>query len=208
MPSKKDKKGNKNSKHKQKKISELSEKKKKNKNMTPKNNNLNNYFSSIRLITSINNDLDILSNNLDLKFKNNSYFTNIFPNINSNNYLYMKEPNLNINSYYDSRNNSCNNNLTKNKSIIKVMDNLYLYKNKTIPQKIYRQPELIRIKNNKNIFKTSSFHNFRFQNRKYENYSGLRNILFPIKSPFSFRKTKDSYINNINNACKILLEKE
>ena len=206
MPSKTINKDKKNSKK-----NSNSQKRKKNNHKSSNNKNdnkLNSYYSSIRLLTSINNDLDLLSSNLDLKFKNNTFYKNIFPNINSNNNPYEHNSNLNINSYFYIKKNAYNDNSTKKNEKIKVMDNLYLYKHKTIPQKIYRQPELIKLKPIKNTFKTNSFHNLKFQNRKFDNYKGLRNILFPQKSPYSFYKAKGFYINNINNACKILLEKE
>ena len=66
MPSKTINKDKKNSKK-----NSNSQKRKKNNHKSSNNKNdnkLNSYYSSIRLLTSINNDLDLLSSNLDMPF--------------------------------------------------------------------------------------------------------------------------------------------
>ena len=161
-------------------------------NKTPINKNsitsnkINSFFSSIKIITTINNELDILNNDLSSKLKYNF----------NNNYGY-KNYNYNMKSFNNNQFIENNNSFKKNK--IKKMDNLYLYKEKNNFHKIYRQPGLTKTLSIRNRFKHNSFYNM--QNQK-------RNILFPSLYMPSFCKNIKFDINSINNACKILLDKD
>ena len=186
---------------------------KKNKNLSNKtniknnyiSNKCNNFLSSLQEINSINNELDFLSSNLNIKF--NNYHKNlVLKNYNSNNCSENKS-NYNINSYfYDNKKSKEYNTSNNTNSKIKPMDNLYLYKQKNNSFKIYRQPELIKSHIN-NTFKNNSLLNLKYSKIKPKlNSYRIRNVFLP-SFPYFIKKKKFN-INFINNACKILLEKD
>ena len=210
--SKKDKYNNRSKSVKSKKLMKSSSNKisnplnHKNKFKTPLNkkrinkNKEKSYLSSIRLITSINNDLDTLNNVINSKFNYNNY------NYNKNNSIFEYNNYNNKNSYKSSLN------ILR----IKKMDDLYLYKQKNNlynSHKIYIQPEseLNKLFPSKKISKYNSFFHSQFSKKKLNinNYNIKRNIFFPfISSSFPFYKNKNFNISNINNACKVLLERD
>ncbi len=165
----------------------------------------NNFFTSLKELNSINNELDSLSINLDFKF--NHYHKNIvLKNNNSNQYSENKSHDK-INSYfYENKKRSQYNTSTNNNSKIKVMDNLYLYKQKNSSFKIYRQPELITFHSNNSTFK-NNYLKFSKLKPKLNNYR-IRNVFLPSRPYLLFNKKKKFNINNINNACKILLSND
>ena len=186
---------------------------KKNKNLSNKTNIKNNYISnrsnnflsSLHEINLINNELDFLSSNLNIKF-NNYYKNLVLKSYNSNNCSENKS-NYNINSYFSDNKKSKEYNTSINtNSKIKPMDNLYLYKQKNNSFKIYRQPELIKSRIN-NTFKNNSLLNLKYSKIKPKlNSYRIRNVFLP-SFPYFIKKKKFN-INFINKACKILLEKD
>ena len=173
------------------------------KQKTELNNNKNNFFSSKRVINKINNELDNLYNDLNLKFK----YYNIYKKIFQNNYNSNEKKN--INTKFLDNNKSKNYNSEINYIKIKAMDNLYLYKQKNISHRIYKQPELLKSITFNNKFKHNSFCNLKYSKIKPNvNTYRIRNSFIPSIYSFSNNKTKKFNINNINNACKILLEKD
>jgi len=171
------------------------------------------YFSSMKVITSINNELEVLNNDINSKFKN----SNIFNKNYLNNILFEKKDNLiddyNVNAN-DYDNNYYNNNFFEiknsfNNPKIKKMENLYLYKqkyNSINNHMIYKQPDSQKRTlpiNNK--FKHNSFYRFK-PKQNINRFKLRRNLFFPNISSFPLQQSKKFNIDNINLACKILLE--
>ena len=169
------------------------------------------YFSSMKVITSINNELELLNNDINSKFKK----SNIFNKNYLNNILFEKRDNL-IDDYNanDNDNYYYNNNFFGIKNLfnntkIKKMENLYLYKqkyNSINNHMIYKQPDIQkRTLPLSNKFKHNSF--YRFKPKQNNNRFKLRrNLFFPSISSFPLHQNKKFNIDNINLACKILLE--
>ena len=171
-----------------------------------------NYYSSMKVITTINNELELLNNDINSKFKNN----NIFFNKNYiNNILFDKRDNL-IDDYNVNNNNYYNNKFigiknSFNNTKIKKMENLYLYKqkyNSINNHMIYKQPDIQkRTLPISNRIKHNSF--YRFKPKQNINRFKLRNNLFlPNITSFPLHQNKKFNLDNINLACKILLEED
>ncbi len=165
-------------------------------------NSKNSFYSSIRIITSINNELDLLKNDLNSKFK----FINYKNNSNIN--LFNKK-NLCNSNCSSSINNKNNNKFLDYKTSgkntkIKKMDNLYLYKDKNKYNynnyKIYKQPETFRYLQIRNRYKNNSIYD------KPKKDKVIR--IFPSINIPHFMKNKKFDMHNINNACNILLQKD
>ena len=171
------------------------------------------YFSSMKVLTSINNELELLNNDINTKFKKNN---NIFFNKNYiNNILFEKKDNL-IDDYNAIDNNYYNNKFmgiknSFNNTKIKKMENLYLYKqkyNSINNHMIYKQPDIQkRTLPISNRFKHNSF--YRFKPKQNINRFKLRNnLFFPSISSHPLHQNKKINLDNINLACKILLEED
>ena len=155
--------------------------------------------------------MDFLNSHLDIKFKYNHYYNNILSknNINNNNYFSENKTNYNIQSYFSNRNSIKENSSINRSKKMKAMDNLYLYKKNNNSYKIYQQPELLSSRPFNYKLNQNSFFNSKYTNKKLNRNSyRIRNVFFPsITSCISNEKNKFN-VNKINNACKILLEKD
>ena len=170
------------------------------------------YFSSMKVLTSINNELELLNNDLNSKFK----YTNIFNKNYLNDILLEKKDNNNLIEDYNANahdNNYYNNMFigirnSFNNSKIKKMDNLYLYKqkyNSINNHMIYKQPDIQKRTlpiNDK--FKHHSFYRFK-PKQNINRFKIRRNLFFPNISSFPLHQNKKINLDNINMACKILL---
>lgn len=174
-------------------------------------NKRRNFLSSIRQLTTINNELDFLSSDLNIKFKINNYDNNILFKDNNHNKLFDENKiNFKINSYLYDKNKFRESYSSINNNRRKAMDNLYLYKqnNRNLSYKIYRQPEIIASRPI-NRFKLNSVLNFKNLGKipNINSYK-MKNIIYPSMPSFFHNPKKKFNINNINNACKIMLEKD
>jgi hypothetical protein len=169
------------------------------------------YFSSMKVITSINNELELLNNDINSKFKN----SNIFNRNYINNILFEKKDSL-IDDYNFKDNNFYDNKLIEfknsfNNTKIKKMENLYLYKqkyNSINNHMIYKQPDIQkRTLPISNRFKHNSFYKFK-PKQNINRFKLRRNLFFPSISSFPLQQSKKFNLDNINLACKILLEED
>ena len=132
------------------------------------NNEKNSFFTSIKDIISIKNEMDFLNSHLDIKFKYNHYYNNILSknNINNNNYFSENKTNYNIQSYFSNRNSIKENSSINRSKKMKAMDNLYLYKKNNNSYKIYQQPELLSSRPFNYKLNQNSFFNSKYTNKK------------------------------------------